>query len=605
MDSSYQPFNIPVAASGINHFNLNCNHITTTDFTQLSPVYYRDLVLGDSISVKMDVSVFTAPLVVPPMGVCHVKSRAFFVPYRIIWRHYIDFCNQHQVSNGIGLVDANLPLLTSEEFISMFIEPDFGLTEIIYYGSSSDVEQQQVVDFRHFYDDDRLSFIGYRFTSKGRRIYKILRSLGYSWNWDYNSIKLNPLPLLCFFRAYLDFYIPSYNRSSSDINILLENVLSSTSSILYGNVLFNCFDEIADNYKLNYFTAAWNSPNSPTFSQQFGTNFGTTFAPDDSHGLQSGVSADSYKTYLSNTEATYIQQLSQYGLNLLRAADSWLKRNNYSGAQRITDSLLARFGKRPANSKLDYAEFCGYDDTVIKWRQITNTSSSNGAELGSFGAQGFAVSDGKVFKYTAEEPGLFFILSSIVPDTIYYHGIDKMCLQTEPLEFFNPEFEKLGCSPIRTAEIYQDADYAPSDQSSPASPFDGGAEMIHPERIFGYSPNYANYKVPKDWITGDFNVNSLKQELSSWHFGREFNFRGRTDEQRLQALTPQTISQYSTTRSQFNRIFNVTDDSADHFIEVFSFEVDAYRPMLKISDSLDISGNGRDVELQPQGTRFD
>lgn len=604
MASSYQPFNIPVAASGNNHFNLNCNHITTTDFTQLCPVYYRDLVLGDSISVKMDVSVFTAPLVVPPMGVCHVKSRAFFVPYRIIWRHYNDFCIQHQVSNGIGLVDAQLPILTSHTFIDLFTTHD--LTDEIYNYASSDDEMNQVVDFRYFYDsNNRSNFSGFRFTSKGRRIYKILRSLGYAWNWDFNIVKLNPLPLLSFFRAYLDFYIPSYHRTSSDINALLENVLSSSLYTITEDELFNCFEEIADNYDLNYFTAAWNSPNSPTFSQQFGTSFGSTFVPDDTHGLQNGVSADSYKTYLSNTEATYIQQLSQYGLNLLRAADSWLKRNNYSGAQRITDSLLARFGKRPANSKLDYAEFCGYDDTIIKWRQITNTSSSDGAELGSFGAQGFAVGDGKVFKYTAEEPGLFFILSSIVPETVYYHGIDKMCLQTEPLEFFNPEFEKLGCSPIRSAEIYQDADYEPNDQSSPDSPFGVAADMIHPEKIFGYAPNYANYKVPKDWITGDFTVNTLKQELSSWHFGREFNFRGRNDEQRLEALTPQTIAQYSTTRSQFNRIFNVTDDSADHFIEVFSFQVDAYRPMLSISDSLDISGNGRDVEMQPQGTRFD
>lgn len=599
MESPFDSFQIPVAASGNNNFNLNCNHITTTDFSQLSPVYYRDLVLGDSISVRMDLSIFTAPLVVPPLGICHAKSRAFFVPYRIIWRHFNDFRNQNQVSDGVGLVDAQLPRFTKNTLRTLFLNPSNKLTE--------EVTDDSTPDFRDFNDaSDQTNFKKFRFTQKGRRFYKIFRSLGYAWNWDFNDIPLNALPLLSVFRAYLDFYCPSYNRNLSDINELLEKILSSTLYDITAVELDLCLNELVDNYDLNYFTAAWNQPNSPSNSQQFGSNFGAAYGTQASPDRTLPVTGDANGVFLRKPESiSYLQNISQYGLNLLRAADSWLKRNNYSGAQRITDSLLARFGRRPANSKLDYAEFCGYDDTIIKWRQITNTSSSDGAELGSFGAQGFAVGNSKEFKYTAEEDGFFFILSSIIPEPIYYHGIDKQNLQIDPLDFFNPEFERLGCSPIRAAEIYQDADYLTTDPSSPDSPFSVPGNWINPEKIFGYAPNYANYKVAKDWITGDFTINTLKQELSSWHFGREFNFNGRNDETRLQELTPTSIAQYAPVRSQYNRIFNVTDDSADHFIQIFSFQVSASRPMLSISDSLDISGNGRDVEMTPQGTRFD
>lgn len=608
------PFNklrLKSAAPNSQHFDLSSNHLTTTDFGQLQPSYYRELYIGDKFKIRMDSTAFTAPLVVPPMGICHLKSRAFFVPYRLVWRYFNDFYSNKQVNRAGTLYTLHVPFFTQNDIVSAFLNfshrIDGSLSLSLLSPVSGDVDVVRNADIN--INGDNVT--AYNFTPLGRMVYKFLRSLGYSWNWVLNDIyyqsnDFSVLPILCVFRAYLDYYVPSAYIQEHPINNFLSTLINETddgTQPIDVDMMLYCITQMFISYPDDYYTSAWLTPNQPTDDAHLNESL---FPRTNSIGYIADLRND--ETLAIPVNGSVAPGISAYALRLVKAADSWFKRNNFAGAARVSDALLANFGIRPADSQLDRAEFLGYDDTVIKWQMITNTSSSDGAELGAFGAKGYAEGNGTEFNFEAKEIGLFFILSSLQPDAVYYHGADKTTMQLNWLDFYQPSFEKLGVSPIKVAEVYSDANFSLNGNSQPRNVSSMENLGLEPNRVYGFAPNYASHKVPHDLITGDFNIPTLGSELSSWHFGREFNFNyGDVSPEPHGNFTmnPMNLRYMNNYTSQYNRIFNVQDNSANHFIIVFSFNVDAYRPMLSISDSIPIEGDGETVEMQPDGTHFD
>lgn len=601
------PFNklrLKSATPDSTYFNLSSNHLTTCNFSQLRPSYYREMYIGDKFKVKMDLTAFTAPMVVPPMGIAHLKSRAIFVPYRQVWKHFNDFYDRKKVNKGNTLYSPSLPMFTNNDFVDSFINfrsTAHGRDVVTMVSEVSD--PNAYADIYYQFEDDVQK---YNFTPFGRQVFAVFRSLGYSFTWDYGFItEYSALPILCVLKAYLDYYVPASFIQTHPVNGFLNEVYDTVGdgvNKIDCNTLIDCVTRMYISYPDNYFTSAWQSPTAPYGGESLNGNTSNVTGPFAFNVDGQSISNDGNMVALAANGV-----VSQYALNVLRAFDSWFKRNNFAGAARVSDALFAKFGIRPSDESLQRAQFVGYDDVAIKWQMITNTSSSDGAELGAFGAKGYAEGNGKTFSFEAREIGFFVILSSLQADAIYYHGTDRQNMQITPFEFYQAEFEKVGMSPVKVAEIYNDCTFSPLQESGVRNHDDFVTKHLDPNRIYGYVPNYAHCKVPRDIISGDFVVPTLAQELSSWHFGREFKFSASNHGEPYDnfELSPLNVRFQPIIGSQFNRIFNVTDDSADHFILVYSFEVDAWRPMLSISDSLDIDGNGEQVEVQPDGTHLD
>lgn len=604
MDNPFNKLRLKSAAPDSTYFNLSSNHLTTCNFSQLRPSYYREMYIGDKFKIKMDLTAFTAPLVVPPMGIAHLKSRAFFVPYRLVWKHFNDFYNRKKVNKGNTLYSPLLPMFTNSDFINAF------RTFSSSSGGRDNIKLLTLVEdseaLADIYFKTNVTF-KYNFTPFGRQVFAFLRSLGYSFTWANDVItEYSALPILCVMKAYLDYYVPASFIQTHPINGFLTEIYDSVgdgvTNTVDCNTLLDCITRMYISYPDNYFTSAWQSPTAPYGGESLNGNTSNMTGPFAFNPDGQTIFNDGATVALPANGVT-----SQYALNVLRAFDSWFKRNNFAGAARVSDALLAKFGIRPSDESLQRAQFVGYDDVPIKWQMITNVSSSDGAELGAFGAKGYAEGNGKTFTYEAREIGFFVILSSLQADAIYYHGTDKQNMQITPFEFYQAEFEKVGMSPVKVAEIYNDCTFSPLQETGVLTYTEFQNKQLDPNRIYGYVPNYAHCKVPRDIISGDFVIPSLGQELSSWHFGREFKFDPNNQGEPYDnfVLSPLNVRFQPIIGSQFNRIFNVTDDSADHFILVYSFEVDAWRPMLSISDSLQIDGNGEEVEVQPDGTHLD
>ena len=72
-------------------FDLSSTHITTLDVGQLRPTYVTPLYAGEDISLSYGQFSRLSPLVVPTFGSFRLKSYAFFVPHRLVFKQYDAF----------------------------------------------------------------------------------------------------------------------------------------------------------------------------------------------------------------------------------------------------------------------------------------------------------------------------------------------------------------------------------------------------------------------------------------------------------------------------------------------------------------------------------
>ena len=88
--SVFDKIRVQTALGKRNKFNLDCRHTTTSDFFQLNIPYIRRMIPNEKI--KIDVSAFSrlAGMPLPTFGDANLNLRCFFVPYRMVFKGFLD-----------------------------------------------------------------------------------------------------------------------------------------------------------------------------------------------------------------------------------------------------------------------------------------------------------------------------------------------------------------------------------------------------------------------------------------------------------------------------------------------------------------------------------
>ena len=357
----------------------------------------------------------------------------------------------------------------------------------------------------------------------------------------------------------------------------------------------NLFSSLAPAYDEDYFTAAWLYPNEvggdtnrivPSTLRDYGANIGGAVQSDSV-----GTYVDSMSTSLLRTNYGTLERVSQYALNLLEGMANYVTRNNYAGS-RAVEQILARFGVRVPDTRLQRCEFIGADDTDVQFAEVTAMADSGDYKVGQFAGKGVALGSDGNWTIECKEYGYIVIVSTIVPKISYVQGFDRHVIHRNRFDFYTPEFDCVGPQAIAAGELYCQSN------DSEADPFDDlVAGNGHPTDVFGYCPRFAEYKTSKDSLLGDFNIPHLNAGLDSFYFSRLLKPNGAFP---LKAQGPFLFAD----GRQYNRIFNVKDQDTDHFYMWYKFDIKAMRPMRSISDSIPLDGDGEKIAQQPNGVHL-
>lgn len=568
---------IKVAGSSRSTFDLSHHQVTSSDFGYIIPICYRDMLPNDDFTVTPKVFCRLAPLASPAYGRIVCRMHSFFVPYRILYPHWDAFITQDESNHTIP------PYLTYSYLSQILAEETEGRNP------------------RGFYT-------------------KVMSNLGLNPNLftseaahSLNDERFAAFPFLAYYRIWLDYFMDSSINSHSTLSESFRQYTQNGGAL--NDIFIRDIIQVRNAcYKKDYFTtmrqnAQAGSPagvNVPIADVD--TNPGL---PTPSAGSSSNLALSNYnntRRVKAGSASAVNDIIGRFKIEAVRMAEAlqrYSERSNYVGSKLI-NQLLVHFGVAPTAERLDMAEFLGGSSFNVEIRDVTSQSgnSTSTSNIDTFGlgtqaGKGVGAGQGDTVHYHAKEHGIFMTVMSILPDTGYYQGFSRFWTKGvtgDALDYITPEFANLGYQEVLNKELFVPFDPEVSYQS------------WNPDGILGYQPRGSEYKfaydiLGSDFVASDAEGSNLGCPLDSFHLFRKLSY----DDGHPLALNNNLV-ECSNINSDYDRIFQVTNNTFDHFYFNIDVDVKAVRDLPSFAepsiDAVQHLGDGNSIELPYGGTRL-
>lgn len=189
------------------------------------------------------------------------------------------------------------------------------------------------------------------------------------------------------------------------------------------------------------------------------------------------------------------------------------------GGSRYTEVLTSFFGVVSPDSRLQRPEYLGGSSKMININPVAQTSSTGDVTpQGNLAAYGVSASKYHAFTKSFVEHGYIIGLMEVRADLTYQQGINKMWLRSTVYDWYWPTFSHLSEQAILNAEIYAQ-----------------GTE--DDKGVFGYQERYAEYRYHPSEICGHFRSTYTKP-LDVWHLSQKFDSLPTLSDQFIQDKPP-------------------------------------------------------------------
>jgi hypothetical protein len=189
------------------------------------------------------------------------------------------------------------------------------------------------------------------------------------------------------------------------------------------------------------------------------------------------------------------------------------------GGSRYTEVLTSFFGVVSPDSRLQRPEYLGGSSKMMNINPVAQTSSTGEVTpQGNLAAYGVSASKYHAFTKSFVEHGYIIGLLEVRADLTYQQGINKMWLRSTVYDWYWPTFAHLSEQAILNAEIYAQ-----------------GTE--EDKGVFGYQERYAEYRYHPSEICGHFRSTYTKP-LDVWHLSQKFDSLPTLSDQFIQDKPP-------------------------------------------------------------------
>lgn len=518
---------IPRAQISRSVFDRSHGWKSTFDSGYLVPFLVDEVLPGDSYKVKFNFLARLSTPIVPTMDNLFLDTFYFFVPYRLLWKHWEEF-------NG----------------------------EQKYPGASTDylVPQTTAPADKGFPVGSLEDYMGLPTGVKGIKANELAaRAYALIWNeWFRDENLQNPINL------------STYAEIST---------ASGLDDVGLGDAGFTGSHKLLRRGKRHdYFTSALPWPQKgpgveiglagnmsvtgtiPNSAFQFGSSASTssTIGVQDSdpavyshngllslHPLSINVAAGQLTASLSDATSATINSLRQaFQIQKLYERDA-------RGGTRYTEILRSHFGVVSPDSRLQRPEYLGGSESPVIINPVVQNSAtgSAGAETpqGNLAAYGLASSTSAKHGFTKSfvEHGIIIGLLNVRADLTYQQGIPRMFSRRTRFDFYWPVLAHLGEQAILNKEIYAQG-------------------TSKDDEVFGYQERYAEYRYFPSMITGKLRSTD-PESLDVWHLSQKFD------------SLPTLSAQFIEDNPPVSRILAVQDEP--QFIIDSYIEMKCARPM--------------------------
>ena len=503
------------------------SHVYKTTFNsgKLIPVFVDEVLPGDTTRMSVNYFARLATPIKPIMDNIYLDWFFFFVPNRLVWEHWQNFCFEQEDPDDS--TDYVIPTVTAT-----------GNSENVYVGSLWDYFGLPVNTSGNLSGISALPF---------RAVYLI-------WNEWFRDENLQK----------------SVKIQKGDTNEVLDSARASEQPTW----VFTSGTDIVPGLacpprgkRHDYFTSAlpWtqkgpgvnisltgNAPIMATTNTQPAPHVPGIYVARDG-ASSTRFAAMTWDTAPSDVAsgAVYadLSDVSAITINGLRTAFQMQKfyERLARGGSRYTEVLRSFFGVVSPDARLQRPEFLGSFTKMVMVNPIAQTSATDDTSpQGNLSAYGVTASKFHGFTKSFVEHGYIIGFVCARADLTYQQGINKMWLRSTVYDFYWPTFAHLGEQTIELREIYAQGTAADT-------------------TVFGYQERYAEYRYKPSQITGKFRSAVTGGNLDVWHLSQFFS------------NAPTLNEEFITENPPVKRIIAVQDEP--EFLLDIGFRYTTVRPM--------------------------
>ncbi len=465
---------------------------TSFNAGDIVPFFLEEVLPGDTFNVKSSKVVRMQTLLTPMMDNVYLDTYYFFVPNRLVWKHWKEFNGENTESAWIPETSYEVPQITSPA------DTGFAVGTIAdYFGIPTGIPNLSVnaLPFRAYalimnewfrdqnlsdplvVPDDDATVVG---VNTGNFVSDVAKG-----GKPYIAAK---------YHDYFTSCLPSPQKGP-DVTI---PVTAGTNMPVYGLA-----DTVPANPDATY--AKYGRSLSEASPMTFYVNKWNTGAY-----VTGETTSTNYSSMPLNLWAVNDGTVSSATINQLRLAFQIQKlyERDARGGSRYIEILKSHFGVTSPDARLQRPEYLGGNRVPINVNQVVQQS---GTGSGSSTPQGTVVGMSQTtdshsdFIKSFTEHG--FIIGVMVAryDHTYQQGLDRMWSRKDRFDYYWPVFANIGEQAVKNKEIYAQ----------------GNAQD---DEVFGYQEAWADYRYKPNRVTGEMR-SAYAQSLDVWHLADDYAVR--------------------------------------------------------------------------------
>lgn len=530
---------VPQAKISRSRFDRSSSVKTTFNAGDLIPFYVDEVLPGDTFTIDTAKVVRMQTPLTPIMDNIYLDTYYFFVPNRLVWKHWVNLMGENTESAWIPETQYSVPQITAPSggwsvgTIADYMGIPTGVSGISVNAMPFRAYALIVNDwFRDENLQDPLNISLEDATQVGSNGSNYITdcSLGGT---PFVAGKLHDYFTSCLPSPQKgpDVAIPLLD-GNIPVRALSEDIPNMSEMSMY--MYMPNVSASKDNINL-----VWNRDRTDenTFSADYYTeSTGTT----SSLGV---VAPSNLWADLSESRAASI--------NSLRLAFQTQKyyEKLARGGSRYIESIKVHFDVTNPDYRLQRPEYLGGNRIPITINQvIQNSESTAKSPQGTTTGQSLTTDKHSDFTKSFTEHGYVIGLMVARYHHTYQQGLSRMWTRKQALDFYFPVFANIGEQPVLNQEIYAQ----------------GNAQDTE---VFGYQEAWAEYRYRPSICTGEMR-STYEQSLDAWHLGDDYTS--------LPMLSGSWIQE---DKANVDRVLAVQSSIADQFFADIYIRCKATRPM--------------------------
>lgn len=573
---------------------------TSFDFMQNRVVMCEEMLPSDSFDVTLNNYISAAPMASRVYGDIRVKTMAFFVPNRILWKDWQNFLTGGETGSAVFTPPRVGLYALYTKFYQLYVfKEDETLTE-----TERAMYAYQFHNYRNFLSE------------MGVPVNNLYDEINDTWIAPVNQQELiSELPFRAVRWVWFDWLRDQNVISEALRSSYLDDSGNSHFENGVGMTYEDYYHPMPISWKKDFFTTLFKDPQRGTMSSiasdlvvtsenlngkpgaanaQVIWDVSSTSGSASSVGQKIGVNPTGNTA--STTPGTYKKVGTDFSIlafRLANATQKFLEKNNIAGSNAL-QQLLAHWGTAPNPAVFNRTQYIGSHEFSLNIDEVTSTNGDANGNQGEVVTKLNGGNSNANFKFTANEHGYFVVIQTCRPETGYYQGLAKSLQRFDRFDYFTPEMEATGYDVVLGKELYF-RDGASTDKS------------IN-NKVAGYKPRYGDYKFHNNKVCGDL----ARNIMASYHLCRDLQpLSDLWSEDGLPIMAADTWFTMATdgeipadANGGFDRIFKDTNFDFDHFIQVINVKFIAHRPMEAYTTPAIADIRGNDTTLPYAGVRL-